>query len=557
MAALASAVLCVLAFGLAGALADTDYTWTGLATPGDAWSDANNWQDLAAPSGSVGTLTFPALTGANASTLEQSADDSSSLSADGLSIDDATPYNIFDATTTGGPLTLGSGGVVATTTQGAFAPPQISLPIVLGQAQTWSIDGGPAGVGEVIFDGGVSGSSSALSVQLANAGYLDLDLGSDNEVGDVSVTGANAGDTGINAYANGALELVNDARLDATDGNTVDVTNAAVFGSGTLGTLTVTGGAIDAGNPLGTLAVNGAATFDSGSAVVFAIADGGSTAGTDYSQLKVSGNVSLGGARLGILGADAADDCPTLTAGNVDTLLTTTGTLSGTFANLPNGATTQLSCAGSTTTVEINYTSNAVTATAGPIPTSTALTTSQTSPTAGQAVTLTATVTAGSEPPAGTVEFESNGAAISGCGAIAVAGASATCNATFATAGQYVVQAIFNPASSGVQSPSSSPSVSLSVQSAPAPSTPTPGKPSVSPSPGSTKGCVVPGMKGLTLTQAKRALKLADCRLGKARQPKRVPRNHVLHVSAQSVKRGARLPALFPINVTLTAVAKH
>jgi hypothetical protein len=554
IAALASAALCLLALGVAGALADTDYTWTGGATPGDAWSAASNWHYDVAPSGTVGTLIFPALTGPTASTLEQSADDSASLSADGLSIDDATPYNIFDATTTGGPLTLGSGGLVATTTQSTFAPPQVSIPIVLGAPQTWSIDGGPAGSGEVIFDGGVSGATSALAVQVADEGYLDLDLGSDNEVGDVVLSGANATDAGINSYSNGALELADGAALDASDGNTVQVVDAALFGAGSVGALSLTGGALGVGDRLGTLAVNGDASLDSASALLFAIGDGGSTAGTDYSQLQVAGNVNLGGAALIITGADANDDCPALTGGGIDTLLTASGTISGTFANLPNGATTQLACAGSSTSVQINYTPNAVTATALPMPTATSLTANPTSPTAGQTVALTATVSAGPATPAGTVEFESNGAAISGCGAISVGASTATCTASFATAGQYSVQAIFNPASAGVQDASSSPALPLSVQSAPAPSSPS--KPSVTPAPGKARGCVVPRLKGLTLARAKKALRVADCRLGKSRAPSHVPRNHVLLVSAQSVKRGVKLPALFPVNVTLSAAPK-
>jgi hypothetical protein len=154
------------------------------------------------------------------------------------------------------------------------------------------------------------------------------------------------------------------------------------------------------------------------------------------------------------------------------------------------------------------------------------------------------------------VEFESNGAPISGCGAISVGASTATCDTSFATVGQYSVQATFSPAASGVQSASSSPALSLSVGSAPAPSVPGPSKPSVTSTPGKAQGCVVPRLKGLTLAKAKKALRVADCRLGKSRAPSHVPRNHVLLVSAQSVKRGVKLPALFPVNVTLAAAPK-
>ncbi|MEA2469250.1 MAG: hypothetical protein QOE38_248, partial [Thermoleophilaceae bacterium] len=47
------------------ALALTDFTWTGGAPVGSpAWSNTSNWAGGVAPSGSVGTLTFPMLTSA-------------------------------------------------------------------------------------------------------------------------------------------------------------------------------------------------------------------------------------------------------------------------------------------------------------------------------------------------------------------------------------------------------------------------------------------------------------------------------------------------------------
>src|SRR5207302_511945 len=58
--------------------------------------------------------------------------------------------------------------------------------------------------------------------------------------------------------------------------------------------------------------------------------------------------------------------CPTLHVGDVDTLLTTTGLLTGTFGGVANGATQTVNCDGGggvAPTVRINYTSQAVTAT--------------------------------------------------------------------------------------------------------------------------------------------------------------------------------------------------
>jgi PASTA domain len=46
--------------------------------------------------------------------------------------------------------------------------------------------------------------------------------------------------------------------------------------------------------------------------------------------------------------------------------------------------------------------------------------------------------------------------------------------------------------------------------------------------------CVVPSLRHMTLLQAKRQLRLADCRLGKVHRPQRPPPGHTLHVVEQS-----------------------
>jgi hypothetical protein len=94
----------------ASAAALTDYTWVGAAAPGSAnWSSATNWGG-SAPSGSVGTLTFPALTSGACTatpptaTCYASSNDVVGLNASGISIDDGESY-VID----GNAITLGSG----------------------------------------------------------------------------------------------------------------------------------------------------------------------------------------------------------------------------------------------------------------------------------------------------------------------------------------------------------------------------------------------------------------------------------------------------------------
>ncbi|MGA3212646.1 MAG: Ig-like domain repeat protein [Terriglobales bacterium] len=74
--------------------------------------------------------------------------------------------------------------------------------------------------------------------------------------------------------------------------------------------------------------------------------------------------------------------------------------------------------------------------------TTTALSSSVNPSTAGEAVTFMSAVTGSS--PAGTVSFTSNGATISGCGAIILASEKAECTTTFATKGSYSIVATYS-----------------------------------------------------------------------------------------------------------------
>jgi hypothetical protein len=81
-------------------------------------------------------------------------------------------------------------------------------------------------------------------------------------------------------------------------------------------------------------------TFDSASEVAFQITGTGTAPGMDYSQLSSDGPVQLGGASLVVaLGPPAPGaSCPSLTPGQQYTLISTTGTLLGSFGNAPEGS---------------------------------------------------------------------------------------------------------------------------------------------------------------------------------------------------------------------------
>ncbi|HEY5318825.1 MAG TPA: Ig-like domain repeat protein [Solirubrobacteraceae bacterium] len=428
----------------AGAL--TDFSWSG-ASAAPNWSVGTNWGGTA-PSGSVGTLSFPALTGCT--TCYQSSNDVTGLSANAISIDDGVPYDI-----TGDGLTLGAGGITAApSASDTGSNADIGLPLTLGAPQTWSITGGSSS--QQLAVGTVTGSADPLTVNLGSSGILALNS---LEVGAVTLSG----DGAVGVFGS----------LNGTDGNSVDLTASArlaVSAAGaTSGPLTSTGGAVQVGQGHpddGTLAVNGAFTLDSASSLTMFIDQTGTTSGTDFSQLTAGGTVSLAGASLGLRGPGSG--CPALHVGDVDTLISTTGALSGTFSGVPDGTTVTLLCSGGTgtaPTVTIHYTADSVTATvlttaAGG--TTTALSASPSTAVTNQPVTLTATVGPNSPTtPTGTVEFDNNGAPISGCTsqAVTLTGTTytATCQTSFAAAPQPSVTATFTPASgSGLSGSTSS-----------------------------------------------------------------------------------------------------
>jgi hypothetical protein len=349
------------------ALALTNFTWSGGAAVGNSsWSTGANWVGGIPPSGSVGTLSFPALTtgpcAANppTATCYESANDLVGLSANALSIDDGATYHL-----TGQGITLGPGGITAapsgTFSGPIFSGPDISFPLTLSAPQTWSIAGGTRN--EQLGVATVTGPANALTVNFS--GQTFLSFSGDAEVGPVTASGLGT----VALGSSGSF-----GSLNGTDGNPVSFSGGAglfVIGPSTVGPVTMSGGQIqvgEEGDPAA-IGVNGGVVLDASSTLSMFIIHAGTTAGTDYSQVHASGNVNLGGAALSVSGRSISGtgtiaQCGVLHVGDVYTLVTTTGTRTGTFAGVPDGSTVSLECSpGTPPTVRINYTLHSVTAT--------------------------------------------------------------------------------------------------------------------------------------------------------------------------------------------------
>jgi hypothetical protein len=492
----------------ASALALSSFAWTGERAPNNiAWSSEGNWASDTAPSPSstVESLDFPATASDTCTSFEGycfflSENDIGGLTTESMHIDDAQDYAIF-----GEPITLGAGGLSASPASPSeeLTAAEVDVPIDLGASQTWHVTGeGLAADNQLYVGGGLAGSSEELAVDLADVGAIDL--GEENEVGPVTFSGAEAGQS----FANGLVGLFG-ATLNASDGNPVNLENVFFYGAGALGALNSSGSvvfvAVSSGaRAEGTLKTT-AAKLDDASSLDLEIARAGAIAGGDYSQLTSTGAIQLEGAKLGVYVEKRTNaGCPSLAFGQVYTLLSTTGGLSGAFGNAPQGSEIPVSFAKACGSMppqflRIAYNESGLTQTvtgtltAG-VASSTTLSASPLDPLTGQSVTLTATVAPeasyrSSLAPWGSVEFESNGAVIPGCAAQQVSGDeavfTATCKASFAAAGAQSLTAVFTPEVSVDLLASTSASETLNVSQAPTP----PPNPTPTPNPtGTTTG---------------------------------------------------------------------
>jgi large repetitive protein len=427
------AIVAVIALPVAAAQADA--TWTGAVS--SEWSVAGNWTGTPpAMNSAAGTLTFPDLGSCSSCTTD---DDLPGVSATGLAFTNASStYSL----TGDNSLTVGNGGI---STGGGSTGDVIHAPLDLSATQqTWTVGSAVNGYNSLTLLGGITGGSTGVITRMPAGGDLFVD--SDMEVGNVTSDGPGGFHIG-SAPILGTPNSASPGAVDASDGGSLTIAGGKLIANpnSKTGPLAINSGTLLLGtNPNNdqatTLHVNGTATLTSSTTTTTFINGDGSTPGTDFSQLSASGPVTLAGTLLLSHGVTINRGCASLDPGQVATLVTAGGGLTGTYSNAPNGAILTLGGACPSAEVQINYTANSVTATVvtGATQTTTILATPNPSvASTDQPVTLTATVTTnGSAAPSGTVAFSANGAPIAGCMSqpIAASGSSgtATCTASFA-----------------------------------------------------------------------------------------------------------------------------
>jgi hypothetical protein len=338
----------------------SNFTWTGAG--GGQWSTPGEWSGCTAPSGTVGTLTFPA-GGCTAVPVCYVEDDIPGLTASQLELparftSSATPGQFVLTGTQALTLTSGLTAMFQNALAGGetFESASIQTPIVLGGPNTWRI-GMFASV-----SGGVSGGE-ALAIDMEPP-FADNELfleGASNEVGPVTVSSWQEDCCEVAGW-----DRVNVTRdLNGTDAQPVTVKGGASLGGlavasptpATVGPITVNaGGAVETG-----LAVQGALDLEKDASVVSRLA-GSTTASTP--QITSTGAVNLSGAYLALYA-----ECD-LAPGTQFTLLDAAGGVSGALSDaltglpIPDGglAETLVGCAPAPT-VQIDYTADTVTAT--------------------------------------------------------------------------------------------------------------------------------------------------------------------------------------------------
>jgi hypothetical protein len=417
------------------------FTWTGGGSSTN-WSTAGNWSGTPPADTDVGVFNL----GAPCTSFCPSEVDLSGITAQGLTLGNSG--YVLDPSL-GDNLTLAqpsSGNALDVVPGGsALESSTIEAPLDLNGNQTWSIAGEgnfSDTVGGLTLDDQVSGADN-LSIGLSFDAQLGFGVGGGTptfSVGSLTITGADASQTGFDAANNGEISLDEDLSDPVTLQNVV----LGVDSSETTGPLTLDGSLETLA--LGTgLTSNGVVSMDAANASDITL---GTSAG-DTPALSATGNVTVGG-ELSLQEPDTFDQatetevCTTVTPGATQTLIESTGgTVTGSFVDdngqaIPDGGdiTDREFCADSAGAAEsehdygyrINYTSQAVTAT--PLANSTTTLSAPNPQTVrtNQTEALTATVTSESGTPAGTVAFfDEEDGPISGCDAVPVTDSTATC----------------------------------------------------------------------------------------------------------------------------------
>lgn len=321
------------------------FTWSGSTETGpeDAfdWSLGKNWLGAEAPTSgeAIRALTFPHLGWECEEERNRyyacydSKNDESGLNAESVRLDNANDYVIA-----GEGISIGRGGLAVMPASGQVgaAGDVIAAPLELSASQTWKISGrGSIGEEEagLLLAGNVRGGDDALGIELSEEPVVYF---AENhvEAGPVSIEGANRGTFGV---LNGVVALL-EGQVNAGDGQPLNLSHVFVTGSGGVGKLETEGVELQVGDPANGIEAT-SVTLDPASDVGFSIVGAGSTAKTEYSQLVSKGAVALADANVEVVvrPPKAGAPCPVLERGQTYTFVSSTGGLSGAFADAPAG----------------------------------------------------------------------------------------------------------------------------------------------------------------------------------------------------------------------------
>jgi len=317
------------------------------------------------------------------------------------------------------------GADLAITNAGTIASSNGYAVELTGGTNTLTMQPGSAITGAITVSGTLAidpSASATLSSSIVGTGSVTK-----TGTGTLTLT-ANNWYTGSTTVSAGTLELASTAGLA---GPVTVAAGATLSGTGRVGNNVTIAGTLSpgSGGAPGTLVLNGA-TFNSGS--TFATRINNRTA---VGQLGSAGTVVLGG-----------NPTLTITLGYAPSpgdsfAIVRAGSVTGTFANAPNGATLTASFGGTSYNLVVSYVSGRVVTLTAKTATTTVVASSQNPSGAGQSVTFTATVSGAS--PTGTVAFQDNGATISGCGAQTISGGSATCATSSLSVGSHQITAVY------------------------------------------------------------------------------------------------------------------
>lgn len=410
-----------------------------------AWVVERLQLDRSNPSSASSTvsLSFPLLGGSCSATTPteacyESTDDVSGLAAESIDLSDGGEYEVEGTD----PITLEAGGLTSQPggTETGYAV--LGLPLTLGATQTWHLAGSSReSLANHLFllEGEVKGASSRLSVMAEKS--VEFAIGADVNVGPVNIEGVDASG---NRDANAIVGVGGGGSLNWSDGSSVRLAHIFFFGSGKVGPVSTEGTTLVVGSGQAKPGVleAGGVTLDRESAAEFEARSGGDVVGTDYSQLSSTGDVSLNSAALAMVVPKLEGEACSLTPGSTYTLVSTTGELTGSFGNAPEGGEIPVSFETGCGSIpaqklEIAYHRSGATKTVTATviaDSTTSLSMSPESPVSYQPVTLDATVSAEGAEPAGTVTFEDGGSALPGCSDVPVTHGSnytASCQTSF------------------------------------------------------------------------------------------------------------------------------